>query len=105
MAIESPDARRWPEDHKRLALDVLDRNRSEKARVSGVTPVVAHHEDAALGYRYRPERAAIWERFVGVALVPALVVHVEPVVTDADIKARIKATSKMTTNSSKPRPF
>src|SRR5215204_2797736 len=81
---KNPDARRRPKDHKRLALDILERYGPEKARVAGVGPVVAHHEDAAFGYRYRPKRAAIGERFVGVALVPALVVHVEPVVTDAD---------------------
>src|SRR5215216_1772036 len=77
LTLEGPDVRGRPEDHERLALDVLEGHRPEKARVAGVGPVVAHREDVARGYRGGAVEAVVRESGVDVGLFLALAVHVK----------------------------
>src|ERR687889_536739 len=54
LTSEHPDARRRPEERKRLALYVLDGQRPKHPGVRRVRPVVPHHKYVPLGYLGRP---------------------------------------------------
>src|SRR5215210_6713733 len=87
--LEKPYARRRPEGRKRLPLYVLDRDRAEEARVAGVSPVIAHHEDLPLGHTRRTEEAVIVrEPGVDVWLHLGLAVHAQHAVLDRDAVSR-----------------
>jgi hypothetical protein len=81
---DEPDVPWWPEDHERLTLYVLQGNRSDVARVAGVGPVVAHHEDLALWHHRRPEGTRIGGLFVNVGLLLAFAVDEERPVLHRD---------------------
>src|ERR687893_3206947 len=54
LTSEHPNARRRPEERKRLALYVLDRQRPKHPGVRRVRPVVPHYEYVPFGYLARP---------------------------------------------------
>src|SRR5918994_6705125 len=81
--LEYPYMRRWPEDHERLALDVLYGHGAEEARVARVGPVVPHHENLPFRYPRRAVRSAVQGPTVSdVGLLLWLAVHVQHAVDD-----------------------
>src|SRR5215210_6801133 len=59
FTLEDSYARRRPERRERLALDVLQRDGAEEARVARVGPVVPHREDLPLRHPRWAEEAAV----------------------------------------------
>src|SRR3712207_5428761 len=85
---QAADPVRRPETQKGLALYLLLRDGAEVARVAGVGPVVAHHEDVALRDRRRGGEAPVWEPTVYVRFPLALAVHQQLAAADRDLISR-----------------
>ena len=74
----------WPEDYESLALDVFERHRPKKARVAGVSSIVAHQEHFALGHRHWSKGAGVGQAWVNVGLLLTLTIHKEHPVLNRD---------------------
>ena len=75
---------RWPEDYESFALDVFQRHRPEKARVKGVSSIVAHHKHLVLGDCRWIRGASVGEAWVEVGLLLTLAIHKEHPILNQD---------------------
>src|ERR671920_61799 len=73
-----------PEDYESLALDVFERHRPEKARVTRVSSIVAHQEHFALGHRQWSKGAGVGQAWVNVGLLLTLTIHKKHPVLNRD---------------------